>query len=73
MKTKLLRHVGGFVRSTKAVSALEYAVLAGVVVAIVGAAVATFSDTIADAIATVGTDIQTGVATIDDADLSDPD
>ena len=42
-----LRHFG---RSTKAVSALEYAILVGVVVVAIGAALATFSTNITTAL-----------------------
>ena len=48
-----------FLRATEAVSALEYAILVGVITVAVGAAVTTFSETISDAIDDIGTEITT--------------
>ena len=47
----------GFVRSSRAVSALEYAILVGVIAAAVGAALFTFGENIADAITEMGTEV----------------
>lgn len=50
---KIKRHMKGmlrYLRNTRAVSALEYAILVGVVVAGVGAAVTTFSNEITNMI-----------------------
>ena len=56
-----MKHLSGrfrrFVRSTKAVSALEYAILVGIVAIAITAALATFSDSITTALNTIGTDI----------------
>ena len=60
----------GFMRAKEAVSALEYAVLVGVVVAGVGGAVAVFSDNVADTVEEIGTAVD-GAST-DAIDLSDP-
>ena len=59
----LLRRCREFLFSNKAVSTLEYAILAGVVVAGVGAAIVTFSQDIATAITDLGGEIKTGVET----------
>ena len=53
-----LRHFG---RSGKAVSALEYAILVGVVVVAIGTALATFSDNITAALNTVAGQITPGL------------
>ena len=47
----------GYVRGTKAVSALEYAVLAGVVIVVIGGALATFGTNLTTAVTTIGTNI----------------
>ena len=54
MVKNILRFLGRFVRANKAVSALEYAILVGVIVAGVGAALITFSNDIEKALKTVG-------------------
>ena len=46
-----------FVRAREAVSALEYAILVGVVVAAVGAALVTFSGNIETALTKIGTSV----------------
>ena len=43
---RLSRRIRGFARTSEAVSALEYAVLVGVVVVAIGAALGTFEDEI---------------------------
>lgn len=53
--TRLLRR---FARDNKAVSALEYAILVGVVTAGIGAAVATFQSDITGVIDTIGNNVQ---------------
>ena len=70
MLIPFMRHCGRFLRCERAVSALEYAVLAGVVIAGVGAAIFTFSETIATSIGTLGTKISTGVGTANKVDLN---
>lgn len=52
--TRLFRR---FARDNRAVSALEYAILVGVITAGVGAAVAAFTTEITDMIGTIGTNI----------------
>lgn len=47
----------GFIRGTKAVSALEYAILVGVIAVAVGAALVTFSGNITTALNTIGTKV----------------
>lgn len=61
MKTKIhiSRHLRRFARADEAVSALEYAVLVGVVVVGIGAALVTFQNTITTAIEGIGTDVTT--------------
>ena len=54
MVKNILRFLGRFVRANKAVSALEYAILVGVIVAGVGAALIAFSGNIKTAISTIG-------------------
>lgn len=66
----VLRRLRRFIRATKAVSALEYAVLVGVIVVGVGAALLTFSDTIEEAIAAIGTDVKTTADSLDAGDLA---
>ena len=55
---KLLQFFRRFIRAREAVSALEYAILVGVVVAAVGAALVTFSGNIETAMNTVGTAVK---------------
>lgn len=62
MVKNILRFLGRFVRANKAVSALEYAILVGVIVAGVGAALITFSDSIETALGTIGTGIASQTA-----------
>ena len=59
--TRLFRR---FARDNRAVSALEYAILVGVITAGVGAAVATFTTEISDMIAQIGTNVTANEATI---------
>ena len=55
MKTKhISRRLRGFARANEAVSALEYAILVGVIVVGVGAALATFEDEVTAALDTIG-------------------
>jgi len=53
----MLRRFKQFVRDTKAVSALEYAILVGVIAVAISAAVLTFSGTIETAMETIGNDV----------------
>ena len=57
MVKNILRLLGRFVRANKAVSALEYAILVGVIVAGVGAALITFSDNIETALTNIGSGV----------------
>ena len=54
MVKNILRFLGRFVRANKAVSALEYAILVGVIVAGVGAALLVFSGNIEKALNKIG-------------------
>ena len=63
MKTHLLRPLRRFRRATKAVSALEYAILVGVIAVAVGAALATFGGEITTAIEKIGTNLKATTAT----------
>ena len=47
----------GYVRDTKAVSALEYAILVGVIAVAIAAALGTFSGNIDTAMKTIGDDV----------------
>lgn len=63
MKTmQMLPRFRRFLRAEEAVSALEYALLAGVVVVGIGAAIVTFQDTITAAIAAIGTNVSTATS-----------
>ena len=66
MVKNILRFLGRFVRANKAVSALEYAILVGVIVAGVGAALIAFSGNIKTAISNIGG----GVAKVKATDLT---
>lgn len=54
MKSLVLRYMS----ETKAVSALEYAILAGVVIVAVAAALGLFVDELEDALLAIGTNIE---------------
>ena len=63
MKTKhVSRRLRRFRRSNEAVSALEYAILVGVIAVGVGAVIITFGDTIQNAITGIGTKVTATVA-----------
>ena len=63
MQTKQIsRRLRRFLKADEAVSALEYAVLVGVVVVGVGGAIITFSNTVETAIDTIGTGVTTTVS-----------
>ena len=58
MKTKhISRRLRAFARANEAVSALEYAILVGVVVVGIGAALAAFESEISDALDTIGSTV----------------
>ena len=71
MLIPFLRRCGRFLKCERAVSALEYAVLAGVVLAGVGAAIIAFVADVDTAIGNLGDAIEAGSDTMDEADLSD--
>ena len=72
MKLKtMLRFLGRFVRAQEAVSALEYAIIVGVVVAGVGGALAMFTGDVEDAIEGVGTKVTTATGTVGTGNLAD--
>ena len=58
MKTKhISRRFRRFVRANEAVSALEYAILVGVIAVAISAALVTFSGTITAALAAIGVNV----------------
>ena len=56
-KKHISRRIRRFARANEAVSALEYAVLVGVIAVGIGVALLAFEDNISDAIAAIGTEI----------------
>ncbi len=64
MLIPFMRRCGRFLHCERAVSALEYAILAGVVIAGVGAAIATFSGNIADSIENIGKAVEKSTDTV---------
>jgi Flp pilus assembly pilin Flp len=72
MLLPILRRCGRFLRCERAVSALEYAILAGVVLAGVGVAIVAFVGDVGNAIEGLGDEIATGAGTTqaEDANLS---
>ena len=68
MKTTLKhksRRFRRFLKANDAVSALEYAILVGVIAVGIGAALMLFETNLTTAITAIGTDIQTMGATVD--------
>ena len=60
MKTRhISRRLRRFAKANEAVSALEYAILVGVITVAVGGALTIFSQNIIDAIASIGTTVGT--------------
>ena len=61
VETKKAKHIsrrfGRFARANEAVSALEYAILVGVIAVAIGLALTTFSNQITKAMTTIGTKI----------------
>ena len=71
MKLKtMLRFLGRFVRAQEAVSALEYAIIVGVVVAGVGGAIAVFTGDVEDAIEGVGTKVTGATTSVSQGNLA---
>ena len=65
MKVKnFLRAVARFTRDKEGVSAMEYAIVVGVVVAGVGGAVYAFTGDVTTAVATIGSTVETGATNI---------
>ena len=64
------RRLRRFIRATKAVSALEYAILVGIITIGVAAALVTFSDNITTAIKGIGGKVAETGGTADNADLT---
>lgn len=60
-RTTASRQIRGFLQAREGVSALEYAILVGIVTVGIGAAVATFSQEIQDVIADIGTTMEDNV------------
>ena len=59
--TTITRYTKGFVRylrNNRAVSALEYAILVGVIAVAISAALVTFSESITKALETIGTEVK---------------
>jgi len=73
MKVKnVLRAVARFTRAKEGVSAMEYAIVVGIVVAGVGGAVWAFTDDVEDAIQIVGTNLETTAGTAPTSGLAQP-
>ena len=72
MLLPILRRCGRFLRCERAVSALEYAILAGVVLAGVGAAIVVFVGNVGTAIEDLGDEVAQGAGTTqaEDTDLT---
>ena len=72
MQTKQIsRRLRRFLKANEAVSALEYAVLVGVVVVGVGGAVFAFSDSVEKAIGDIGNEVKATGGTAEKLDMSD--
>ena len=65
MMKKLSSRIRSFLRRSEGVSALEYAILVGVIAIVVGVALNEFSDSIADAIDAIGGRIDGGENLLD--------
>ena len=71
MKFKtMLRILGRFARAQEAVSALEYTIIVGVVVAGVGGALAAFTGDVEDAIEGIAADVKTTTDTVSTGSLA---
>ena len=70
MVNNILRFLRRFFRAQEAVSALEYAILVGVIVAGVGAALLVFTDDIQKAMTGIGDQVAATGGTAKKADLS---
>ena len=73
MNTKhVSRRLRRFTKAKEAVSALEYAILVGVVTVAVGSGIALFSQNVLDAIAGIGGQVTTTTGTIGNATINQP-
>ena len=63
-RRRITSRARGFLRSTRAVSALEYAILVGVIAVGVTAAIGTFGDQIEEALGTIGSNLKTSTGSI---------
>ena len=73
MKVKnILRAVARFTRAKEGVSAMEYAIVVGIVVAGVGGAVWAFTDDVETAVGTIGDKVTTGAGTMPAGSLASP-
>lgn len=69
MKMKhISRRFGRFLRAREAVSALEYAILVGIIAVAIAAALTTFSTELTEALTTIGEAIDTPTVATPDAD-----
>jgi len=66
MLLPFMRRCGRFIRCERAVSALEYAILAAVIIGGIGTAIAAFSNSMNTSIDTLATSIGTGMGEADD-------
>ena len=66
MMKKMLARAKKFVRSTRAVSALEYALLVGVIATVIAAALVTFGGTIETTLTKMGAEITEATAAAGD-------
>lgn len=55
------KFIQSLLRDERGVSALEYAILAGMIVVVVGVALTSFGETLSDAFETLGTAVTTAV------------
>ena len=63
------RRFRSFLKANEAVSALEYAVLVGVIAVAIGAAMVTFGDSIEAAVTTLGGKLEAGATATGNVDL----
>ena len=68
----ILQVLARFTRAKEAVSAMEYAIVVGIVAAGVGGAVWAFTDDVTTAVATVGTNLETTAGTAPTGTLAKP-
>ena len=70
MESKKTKHIPGrfrrFLRTNEAVSALEYAILVGVIATVIAAAVVTFGGKVKDAIVKVQNEVTEAAGEVDD-------